>query len=563
MRVPFAGDASRADRALDEGIPDAPRDGWVTRARQKLLRLRELFGADGAGGYEVPYDWFSPTEVAAFFRASHPGESDEAIDDQTYSDLHASDYARLLLQERSIFARQYFEERLRGGAPPEEAQAFAQGFMQLAGDTAALAEIRARLKPLLRARHDVASMLFQEHGTSLPQTFARLRYVDWMGVCALTLVAVWPTPLSVLAVLAFLAYSLVVQVRWYHVLKQWTTQRDALRHLVRVASDICSVRAVLPPGLSDPVLCDASRLERAAKAVEPGMLSKMSASAEYANLLFLYEYARAHTECESLRGVLPLLKEVFVAVARLELQLALADATRSGLEVCRPRASDDTGITFKGLFHPLVARPAALDVQTNRRSVFISGKNGVGKSTLLRAAGLSLATFRAFGFAHAEDAALPRVAVWSSMQTADSIQHGKSLYMSELERASRLLQAARSAAPVVFLVDELFRGTNYLESVSASTSALHALAERNTVLATSHNIVLATLLRGHFDAARLVGGPEEPLRLEAGAIEATNGVELMKSYAFDSKIVTRAEAISHWYSDYIAHPEMVPNVFER
>jgi DNA mismatch repair ATPase MutS len=68
--------------------------------------------------------------------------------------------------------------------------------------------------------------------------------------------------------------------------------------------------------------------------------------------------------------------------------------------------------------------------------------------------------------------------------------------MSEMQRAALLLSMAQSGQPAVFLVDELFRGTNYVEAVSASTAALLRLAEAGCVLATSHNIVLATLLHG-------------------------------------------------------------------
>jgi DNA mismatch repair ATPase MutS len=83
--------------------------------------------------------------------------------------------------------------------------------------------------------------------------------------------------------------------------------------------------------------------------------------------------------------------------------------------------------------HPLLAA-APLDFGMAQQGVFISGQNGVGKSTLLRAVGLNLVTARAFGFCYAARAVTPLLPVYSSMQNEDALGSGESFYMAELRR---------------------------------------------------------------------------------------------------------------------------------
>lgn len=559
MSVPPLSGVIRNGDTIDGGSAtgDAPsrRDSAVWFKIKRIMRA--IFAPGEVESQDIPFDWYSTTEISEYFDATSSPQALDAMDDQTYRELDGASYARLLLRDRSIFARQFFEQRFRCGAEPEEAHSFVERVLLLSKDVLALDAISASVKPLLKVQQEVASVLFRSGAIYLPTVFARLRHLDILGIGLCCLLAVWPTTATLSILLAYIAFSLYIQVRCYRFLKAWTNKRGALQKLVNTALNIQERRSSVPKELLAPILLERERLEKVADAIAAGMFSRSSITAEYANLFLLYEYARASNECRSLEAHLTELKEIYDAVSRLELQLAIAQRVRDGLLICRPTESRECRVSFTKLVHPLLATPSPLDFENQGRSLFISGQNGIGKSTLLRAVGLSVAAYRAFGYAHAQDAALPRAAVWSSMQADDSVEQGRSLYMSELARASLLLEAGRLTMPIVFLVDELFRGTNYLESVAACASVLHSLAQRNIVIATSHNVVLATLLRERLDPVRLVNCETPGLALEPGVLVTTNGVELMNAYHFDSSVISRAGAIANWYSDYIAHPENV------
>jgi DNA mismatch repair ATPase MutS len=160
--------------------------------------------------------------------------------------------------------------------------------------------------------------------------------------------------------------------------------------------------------------------------------------------------------------------------------------------------------------------------------------------------GLNLVTARAFGFCYAQAASLPALPVVASMQNEDSLLGGQSLYIAELTRARMLLARARGPRPVVCLVDEIFRGTNHEESVSAATAVVDELARHALVVVSSHNLVLGSLLSDTLAPWRIVRGRDGGLVLEPGVLGRTNGVALLAEHGFEEAIQRKAEQVATW-----------------
>jgi len=139
------------------------------------------------------------------------------------------------------------------------------------------------------------------------------------------------------------------------------------------------------------------------------------------------------------------------------------------------------------------------------------------------------------------------------MQNEDSLLGGESLYMSELRRARELLDASGAPAGIC-LVDEVFRGTNHLESVSAAAAVLESLCERDLVLVSSHNLVLARILAGQLDPFRIDTASGRPVLLP-GVLRNPNGIALLATQGFGERIEGRAAEVARWLSAHLAEPE--------
>jgi len=186
--------------------------------------------------------------------------------------------------------------------------------------------------------------------------------------------------------------------------------------------------------------------------------------------------------------------------------------------------------------------------------------NGVGKSTLLRSIGLSILTARAFGYCYCDEATLPFVPVFSSIQIEDSLAKMESLYMAEIRRGEHFLSVIERTQNVVFILDEIFRGTNNIESVAVTTAVVSQLAAKSMVVMSSHNLVLAPLLESRLKAIRIVSNSANILAIESGVLVETNGINMMKKYNISDNVIENAKLIHEWYAGYMLTPNEFPKL---
>ncbi|HYL05464.1 MAG TPA: hypothetical protein VE075_05460 [Thermoanaerobaculia bacterium] len=205
------------------------------------------------------------------------------------------------------------------------------------------------------------------------------------------------------------------------------------------------------------------------------------------------------------------------------------------------------------LGHPLLppARRVANDVTVGPAGTFllVTGSNMSGKSTLLRAMGINVVLAQAGGPACAAALRLPPVRLATSILVEDSLAGGISFFLAELLRIKQVVTAAAAAegegAVLLYLLDEVLRGTNSVERRIAVRRVLRHLLARGALGAVStHDLELAAGA-GLSQAARpvhfretLTPGPDGPrmsfdYRLRPGPATTTNALELLRQVGLD------------------------------
>ena len=142
----------------------------------------------------------------------------------------------------------------------------------------------------------------------------------------------------------------------------------------------------------------------------------------------------------------------------------------------------------KALGHPLLpdATRVANDVTVGPPGTFVlvTGSNMSGKSTLLRAIGMNVVLAQAGGPVCAASMTLTPVDVWTSIRIDDSLEAGVSLFMAELRRLKRIVDAARAPdrpRPLLYLLDEILHGTNTAERSIAARRVLTYLLDAGAI----------------------------------------------------------------------------------
>lgn len=506
-------------------------------------RLSELLARLAAIPERVPRDYaFVASDVAQLHRlCTDPGGP--SIDDATWKDLLLGDYCARLSDQTSIFGQHVLYQRLRAGLDDDACADQAARVRTLIQDPARLDALHQACKPLREADKEIATLLYQD----APPPVAWWAGKTWpLPILLLASIgAVIVSPFAWLLTLALCYFLMSNQMRYHDRVEEWQRSMHALQMLLKVGSTLGA--------RGEPTVAESGRINRALS--RSPVLALIPGARAYADWFMLDNVNHYFKAIVVVHGNLDYLRGCFQRIAVLEADIALArHLAAAGPAVCWAERRHGRALELKQMVHPLLPQAQPLSLALEGKGAFISGQNGIGKSTLLRTIGLNLVTARAFGFCHAARARVPALPVYSSMQSEDSMFGGESLYMAELRRAKELLAAADGPHPGIYLIDEIFRGTNHLESVSAAASVLDVLAAKGLVVVSSHNLVLAALLEHRLapKCVRLDAGGR--LLLGDGVLAHTNGIALLAKQGFGAQIEGKAGRVFAWLDGYLAHP---------
>lgn len=244
------------------------------------------------------------------------------------------------------------------------------------------------------------------------------------------------------------------------------------------------------------------------------------------------EHWRSH-HGESLKGWLQ-------AWAEFEALNALAAYAYENPANTFPEYANEVCFEARGLGHPLLAQNSCVtnDIDLNRKSQFyvVSGSNMSGKSTLLRAIGLNAVLASAGAPVRAAALRTSGLTVFASLSIVDSLLNGKSRFMAEVDRLRRAIESAENGS-VLFLIDEIFSGTNSRDRRIAAEAVVRTLVDRHAIGALStHDLALceiadaenATGINVHM-GSRDGGGPLDfDYLLKLGATNEANALTIAR-----------------------------------
>jgi MutS-like protein len=196
----------------------------------------------------------------------------------------------------------------------------------------------------------------------------------------------------------------------------------------------------------------------------------------------------------------------------------------------------------RSLGHPLLKSESKVcndfELSQDQRIVILTGSNMAGKSTWLRTVGVNLALAYAGAPVNASSMETSLFRLFTCIKVSDSVQDGLSYFYSEVKRLQALLVATdvENDLPVLFLIDEIFRGTNSRERLIGSRSYIRELSQRRTMgLIATHDLELIKLadeIKGvtnyHFREEVLDSRMVFDYRLRPGPCPTTNALKIMR-----------------------------------
>jgi DNA mismatch repair ATPase MutS len=203
------------------------------------------------------------------------------------------------------------------------------------------------------------------------------------------------------------------------------------------------------------------------------------------------------------------------------------------------------------LRHPLIDEAVPNSVTlAPPRGLLVTGSNMSGKSTFLRTVGVNVVLAQTINTCLAATYRAPVYDVRSCLGTHDDLLSGKSYYLVEVESVLALVRAGERVEPRLFLLDELFRGTNAVERIAAAEAVLRALingGKPHVALVATHDGELVDLLHDCYAVCHLgdAVGPDGLLfdyHLMPGPATSRNAIALLKLNGAPEALVTQALA---------------------
>ena len=137
-----------------------------------------------------------------------------------------------------------------------------------------------------------------------------------------------------------------------------------------------------------------------------------------------------------------------------------------------------TLIDASALRHLLLEDAVSYDIKMNKESnfIFLTGANMAGKSTLIKAVGLSVYMAHLGMGVPAHEMKLSLFeGLLSNINISDNISKGESYFFNEVKRIKETIEKINDGRNWLVLIDELFKGTNIQDAMKCSTAVIRGL----------------------------------------------------------------------------------------
>jgi len=198
------------------------------------------------------------------------------------------------------------------------------------------------------------------------------------------------------------------------------------------------------------------------------------------------------------------------------------------------------------LGHPLLQSNVAVrnDVKLIApiQLLLVSGSNMSGKSTLLRSVGTNAVLAMAGAPVRAKRLRLSPMRLGATLRVQDSLLAGKSRFFAEITRVREILDAARGPLPLMFLLDEIFHGTNSHDRVLGAEAVIRNLLDAGAIgLVTTHDLSLTEAGTRLGERAKNVHFADQfrdgemvfDYRMRPGVVPHSNALALMRAIGLE------------------------------
>ena len=518
--------------------------------RKKIKQLNASFGQIKAQEY------FNFEFISSYFKNSKEENVFHTIPTNTCNDLDFHELFQFVDRTHSKIGQQFLYCSLRRFPTGESFTAKNEQVIELLQTDS---ELRLKVQFLLEklnyeGAYHICS-LFQDKHIERPKWFFIIQLLS-----ILSFILIFLTPFSVQFFLFFLGVFITNSIIHYWNKKnvhQYLSSIPQLFKLIQTADDLYSIDTFKSLGYNvkneiaqlNPIKRK-SIIFRIENASQGDLQAFWWAGIELFKITFLSEprnLFRILTIIDSKRFEI---ERLYSFIGSIDMLLSVA-SLRSGLDsYCLPKINSDCSFNFSKVYHPLIVDCIPNNVNLTNKSVLLTGSNMSGKTSFIRTVGLNVITGITLNTCFAAEVTMPKTRLFSAIRITDDLMNDKSYYFEEVVTLSEMIHESQKDFKNLFLLDEIFKGTNTVERIAGGKAVLSFLAKNgNTVFVSTHDIELTDMLSNDFDLYHFSESLADnniifDYELKNGKLEKRNAIRILEMSEYPKEIIEEANLIA-------------------
>ncbi|MBG7628883.1 MAG: DNA mismatch repair protein MutS [Bacteroidetes bacterium] len=268
---------------------------------------------------------------------------------------------------------------------------------------------------------------------------------------------------------------------------------------------------------------------------------------EFFKILFNIEYIVFFSFIDAISKEKESIEKLFLFIGEIDAAISTASLKAGNKKLCTPTFTKEKQLISKEIYHPLIKNCIANNVNLINNSMLLTGSNMSGKTTFIRTMAINSILAQSLNICFAETYTAPYLKIYSSIRITDDLLEDTSYYLEEVLSIKKLLEASKSNDPCLFVLDEIFKGTNTIERISGGKAILSFLNKKNhTVLVSTHDIELTSLLEVenyelyHFSEQIEGDALIFDHKLKNGKLKTRNAIKILELFNYPDEIITDA-----------------------
>lgn len=520
------------------------------RKKKTILRLKESFG-------KLKDESFDFERIEHYFRSKKNSDVFQILSDKTCNDLDFNELFMFLDRTHSKVGQQYLYNKLRAiKLDKSQTEKDESIIAELSEDIDLRISIQQQLDGLKNKDAYYISTLFQEEHLPEPKWFFIIKLLALASL--ISLVLTFFIPKFFIATVALFITNFVFHYWNKTNLIKYVDSIPQLLRMNHVASELFTVPQlkVLNPNLQKSIkLINEVKTRMSFFQLE----SKLQGDFEVI-AWFIFELIKTFFLLEPLLlfGVLKRLntkrneiEAVFAFVGHVDSLVSIASLRNNLDNFCLPEINESNHIIANDIHHPLIVNCETNSIEIIKKSILLTGSNMSGKTSFIRAIGLNILTGLTINTCFAKSISFPLLKIFSAIRITDDVMNDKSYYFEEVTTIKEMINQSEKNEKSLFLMDEIFKGTNTVERIAGGKAVLSALAKgNNIVMVSTHDIELTKMLSQTYDlyhfsevvADKTVGFD---YKLKKGALKKRNAIRILEINDYPTEVIQEAKQISN------------------